>query len=281
MKEGWELAEKILKAVGEPLLILDANLKIIQANTSFRRTFHLLAKDIDGQAIFNLKNGQWDIPKLRELLAKIITSNNIADHLELSHNFPDTGYKHLMINAHQTGGKSDGSRTVLLHIQDITKQTQAKEALARYESAFLQMTDIMPVVLWKVMADANQIAYMSPVYKRVFGDSVQSIFKGPRPWLDVIHPEDRERIINLLQKHPVKREYVEYRIIRPNGSIRWMHDRSFGIQNEQGQTTHIMGVIEDITEHKKMEEALQTSEEFTFSLLVYSPNPILVINPDT
>jgi len=89
------------------------------------------------------------------------------------------------------------------------------------------------------------------------------LYEQPKSWVDNIHPDDSKRVITALEKHVQDKENFaeEYRIIRPDGSIRWVLDRAFSVKAASGATDHIVGIAEDITERKKMEESLLQSEK--------------------
>jgi PAS domain-containing protein len=91
VQETREYAESIVETVREPLLVLDADLKIISANHSFYQTFKVIPEETKGQLLYDLGNGQWDIPKLRQLLEKILPKNNIFEDFKVEHDFPTIG----------------------------------------------------------------------------------------------------------------------------------------------------------------------------------------------
>jgi PAS domain S-box-containing protein len=110
--------------------------------------------------------------------------------------------------------------------------------------------------------DDRQVLYISPSYESVWGRSCQSLRDDPDSYLDGIHPEDRARVedANLRQRQGAETAET-YRVVRPDGTVRWVRDRAFPIRDEQGRVSRITGEAEDITESKELEERLRQSQK--------------------
>ena len=124
-----KFAENIILTLREPLLILDADLKVITANESFYKTFNVSKKDTLGSLVFELGNHQWDIPALRQLLLEILPEKSEIVDFEVKHLFDDIGLKTMLLNSKeliQEGGKK---KMILLAIEDITERKQAEEKI--------------------------------------------------------------------------------------------------------------------------------------------------------
>ncbi len=121
--------------------------------------------------------------------------------------------------------------------------------------------NITEVVFWMARADVSEIFYLSPNYETIWGRSCQSVYDSPRSWMDAIHPMDSERVRRAVLKLNKITHDFEYRIVRPDGTVRWIRDRGFPVRETDGQYKKIVGIAEDITEQKRMEEALRESEE--------------------
>ena len=114
------LAEGIVETVGDPLVALDGSLRVVAANTAFYRLFQTVADATVGQSFYDLGNGQWNIPELRELLEKILPQNGKVDNFIVEHEFPQIGLKKMMINALRIHREGIGTETILLTIKNIT-----------------------------------------------------------------------------------------------------------------------------------------------------------------
>jgi PAS domain S-box-containing protein len=121
MQEARRYAENIIETIREPLLVLDADLKILSANRSFYTIFKVNPGETVGSYIYDLGNRQWDIPRLRTLLEDILPKNNKFDDYEVEHIFSNIGHKIMLLNARRITQKEIGSQLILLAIEDITK----------------------------------------------------------------------------------------------------------------------------------------------------------------
>jgi len=142
-------------------------------------------------------------------------------------------------------------------MMDITERRRAEEKLRQSEERFRQVAESIREVFWMTSTDKNEMIYVSPAYQEIWGVSPKKLYEEPRAWLDAIHPEDREGVIAAFPKQATGEYDLQYRIIRPDGSIRWIRDRAFPIRNAAGVVYRVAGIAEDITERKQDEEALQ------------------------
>ncbi len=136
-KRGLDFAEAIVETVREPLVILDQNLQVMKANRAFYGTFRAAREDTEGRLIYDLGNGQWNIPKLRELLENILPAHSTFRDFEVTHEFEHVGRKVMVLNASEVFNPNAQARTILLAIEDATDRRQAEEAL-RTTNAELQ-----------------------------------------------------------------------------------------------------------------------------------------------
>ncbi len=128
-KRGQDFAEAIVETVREPLVILNQNLQVVKANKTFYETFQVAREDTEGRLIYDLGNGQWNIPKLRELLENILPAHATFRDFEVTHEFDHVGRKVMMLNASEIFNPNAQARTILLAIEDATDRKQAEEAL--------------------------------------------------------------------------------------------------------------------------------------------------------
>ena len=112
-------AESIVATIREPLLVLDAGLRVVSANPSFCRTFEVAARDIERQVIYGLNNGQWDIPGLRRLLEEVLPRNSAFADLQVEHDFPGLGHKVLVLNARRLEQEPGLPALILLAIEEV------------------------------------------------------------------------------------------------------------------------------------------------------------------
>ncbi|MBW4645617.1 MAG: PAS domain S-box protein [Goleter apudmare HA4340-LM2] len=146
--------------------------------------------------------------------------------------------------------------------RDISDRKQMEQALRESEEKFRHFAENIHAVIWINSPDSFRTLYVNPAYEKIWGRSCQSLLEQPDTWIETVHPEDRHLVLTTVERQ-LSREssQVEYRILRPDGSIRWIWDRGFAIHNEQGEIYCYGGIAEDITERKQAEESLRRSEE--------------------
>jgi PAS domain S-box-containing protein len=130
-KRGLDFAEAIVETVREPLVILNQNLQVMKANKTFYETFQAVREETEERLIYDLGNGQWNIPKLRELLENILPAHSTFRDFEVTHEFEHVGRKVMLLNASEIFNPNAQARTILLAIEDVTDRKQAEEALRR------------------------------------------------------------------------------------------------------------------------------------------------------
>jgi len=123
-------AQNIVDTVREPLLILDTTLRVRSANRAFYQTFHVSSGETEGRLIYELGNGQWDIPDLRTLLEDIVPKSSVFDDFELDHTFPVIGRRVMLLNARKLQAGQHGELLVLA-MEDVTARKRAEEALLK------------------------------------------------------------------------------------------------------------------------------------------------------
>lgn len=135
--------------------------------------------------------------------------------------------------------------------KDITERKRAEETLRESEERFRQVAEHIREVFWMSDPEKNTILYISPGYEEIWGRTCESLYASPRSWLEAVHPDDRDRVLAAALTKQVTGEYCEeYRIIRPDGSVRWILDRAFPVRNASGTVYRIAGLAEDITNRK-------------------------------
>ncbi|HEY7820375.1 MAG TPA: PAS domain-containing protein, partial [Vicinamibacteria bacterium] len=148
----------------------------------------------------------------------------------------------------------------------------AHEELRWKEERFNQLTRSIQEVFWIVEPDGPRMHYISPAYEAIFGLRVESLYQDPLSFLEVMHPDDRQKVVDLIAGEPTTSFELEYRIVRPEGEVRWLRTRGFPIENDVGEVYRLAGVTEDVTDKKRAEDELRKSEGRTRALLRAMPD---------
>jgi PAS domain S-box-containing protein len=151
-----------------------------------------------------------------------------------------------------------GRSTALVSVaRGIIRRESAEEKLRDNEELFRQFAEHIGEVFWMTDPSKKRLHYISPAYELIWGRTRESLYQSPLSWVESIHPEDRDRVLAAAQTRQVTGEYDErYRIVRPDGSIRWIRDRAFPVRNDVGKVYRVLGIAEDITALKESEERL-------------------------
>ena len=147
-------------------------------------------------------------------------------------------------------------------IRDITEQMKAEKALHESEQRFRQLAENLREVFWLSSLDSRQIYFINPAYEEIWGRSRESLIAQPESWLETIHPEDREEVLANLEKQS-RGEFVEYeyRIVRPDGEIRWIEAHVFPVRNEEGEIYRCAGSAQEITKRKRAEALAESQQQ--------------------
>jgi two-component system CheB/CheR fusion protein len=135
IKESRDYAEAIVATVRESLVVLDKNLRIMKANRSFYQTFQASPNEVDGHLIYEVGNGQWDIPGFKKLLEDVLPQNTSFQDFEMEHEFPAIGRKVMRLNARSIPQGDDGPQMILLAIEDITQRRRMEEEVRKSRDA--------------------------------------------------------------------------------------------------------------------------------------------------
>jgi two-component sensor histidine kinase len=150
---GHDLAEAIVDAIREPLLVLDPDLRVIAASRSFYRTFAVTPRKTEGQLVFELGDGQWNIPGLRALLEDIIPKRRTVEAYEVEHEFQTIGRRVMLLNARRVFDEDGSASAILLAIEDVTRRRDAE----REKDDLLQQKEILLQEMQHRVANSLQI----------------------------------------------------------------------------------------------------------------------------
>ncbi|MBI5918279.1 MAG: PAS domain S-box protein [Nitrosomonadales bacterium] len=143
------------------------------------------------------------------------------------------------------------------------QSTQAETRLHDSEERLRQLTENIQGVFWMRDIATNSILYVSPQFEPLWGRSAQALYQNPTIFLEPIHPDDLPKVLQAQARQKAEGIWFneEFRLLSPDGSIRWIWSRAFPVCNDEGKLYRLAGIAEDITQRKLMELALIDSEE--------------------
>lgn len=247
-RESQEYLSSIVETIRESLVVMDKNYKVLSANNHFLNTFKVSINETKGKLLYDLGNGQWDIPELRKMMEEILPTNNPVLDYEVEHDFPHIGKKLMLLNAHRIELEGHYKDWILLAIEDITEQ----RALQQRKDDFLSIashelkTPLTTIVGYMQLMDRMMPENASEKFKGIVGKTgkyIQRLNQLLSELLDVsriqtgnisLHHEEFDFDKMLVDTIDSIRAATPSRIISLNGKI----GRKFN-----GDESHLIQVV--------------------------------------
>jgi PAS domain S-box-containing protein len=279
-----EFAESIVETMHESLLVLDDTLEVVAANRSFYRMFRVQPEETLGRKLYDLGNGQWNIPRLRALLEEILPTNSHFDDYEVVHDFEHIGRRTMLLNARRLQRNKGRSGLILLAIEDITERKMAEQAQRESEERFRHISQLVTdyAYAFRVTPEGTMKGeWVTDSFTNVFGYTLEEIVaKGG--WQSIVHPDDLPVVLAHAQKVLAgEPDVCEMRFVTREGRTRWLRDVAVPMWNERrDRVIRIYGASEDITDRKETEAALREREERLRTILEAEPECVKVVTAE-
>jgi PAS domain S-box-containing protein len=272
LQEALDYAENIIATVREPLLVLDADLRIITANRFFYRTFQAESGDIEGKHIYEISNGQLNIPALRELLENVLPKNTSFENYEVDHEFAGLGRRIMQLNARRMHDGGASTQRILLAIEDITENKQLEKNIADSELRYRRLFEAAQDGILILDAVSGEITDANPFLMNLLGYPKQDLL-GKKLWE-----------LGFFKDAEASRE--AFRVLQEKGYIRY---EDLPLMSKDGRSMQVEFVsnlypvngsqviqcnIRDITERKKTE---RMRDEFIGVISHEIKNPLTII----
>ncbi|MGV0108393.1 histidine kinase [Nostoc sp. DSM 114160] len=266
LRQSENLYRQLVESQTDIIIRIDLQGQITFANAAACQIFGWKQDEFRGQSIFQFIHPD-DLPEAMEDVAALGSSLYPLMNRE-QRALTVNGIRWFQWNA--IAIRNDKGEVVEIQEvgRDITEQQAtlherqlAEAALRQSEEKFRKFAENTHAVIWIASTDSFRTLYVSPAYEKIWGRSCQSLLERPESWIDSVHPDDRG-LTTKAAKQQLSGESasIEYRIFRPDGSMRWIWDRSFTVYDDQGKVLYYGGIAEDITKRKLVEESLQESE---------------------
>ena len=252
LKDALKYSDTILETIRECILVLDADLRVVSANTSFYQLFSLESGDVEGKLVYEIGHREWDIPALRRLLEELLPKNTFFENFEVEHEFHSLGKRTMLLNARRMHNEDGNSRSILLAIDDITGHKNIEAELATSELRYRRLFETAQDGILLLDAKSAQITDVNPFLIQMLGYT-KAEFLGKKLW-EIGAVKDieasREAFRDLQRK-----EFIRYENLPLQTSDGKRLDVEF-VSNVYGVNgdTVIQCNVRDITERKKLSD---------------------------
>ncbi|MGZ5159747.1 MAG: sensor domain-containing protein [Burkholderiales bacterium] len=250
----------ILNALPAHIALLNSQGLIVSVNESWRRFTCRNATQDPGHAIgLNYLEicggargeGSSEAHRVSEGVRSVLYGGAKSYSIEYACNSP-TEHRCFMLTVTPLADDHPNG-AVVMHL-DVTAARQTEQSLRASDLLFRQMAQNIRDVFFLIDADSHRMVYLSPAYEEIWGRTRERAYANPDSWTEAIHPDDRASTFEKYKKGMSAGQFqYEYRIVRPDGSIRWIEHRGFPVHDDAGKIVRITGVAEDITERKRAE----------------------------
>jgi len=274
-----DYAEATLRTMPVPFLILSADLRVNSASDAFYRNFEVAPAETEGRLIYDLGNGQWDIPKLRTLLEEILPKESVFDGYEVTHAFESLGSRTMVLNARRLDSADGTPERILLAIEDITGRRREEEMIRESEERFSTALRAVSDLIWTNNAE-GKMEGEQPGWG-VFTGQTPAEYQG-YGWSRAVHPDDAQLTIDAWKVAVAENRMFqfEHRVRRHDGAWRLCSIRAVPILGPDRQIREWVGVHTDVTESRQIEEQLRAAHDSFRHLVGHSPFGVYAVDAD-
>jgi PAS domain S-box-containing protein len=258
-KDGQVLLESLLATLEDAVQVLTPDGIVVNWNEAAVRMYGYSAREIVGKSIFVTVPPEF-VPQGQATLAAVRSGKRVEPY-DTVRVRTDGSRIHVSITVSPIRDSAGRLAGVLVLARDITRRKRAEEALRDSEEKFRQLADNIDEVFWMIDSRTQQVLYVSRAYEEIWGRSCEDLYRNGFSRGEAIHPDDVARAGDAFARQ-LRGEAVEseYRIVKPDGSLRWIRDRAFPVFDKSGTLIRIAGFAEDITTWKLTQDALRASE---------------------
>ncbi len=259
LQSALNFLQVLMDTIPTPIFYKGVNGLYLGCNQAFATSLGLEKENIIGKSAFDV--APKDLAEIYSKMDTALLGDSGVQVYETSLVYSD-GTRHDVIFSKSTFSDAGGPAGIVGVILDITDRKRAEQNLRESENRFRLMAESIQDVFWMGTPDFEKVFYVNPAYEKVWGRTRQNLHDRAPAFIEDVHPEDRGMLAAEIAKLRDRGTVfdTEYRIVQPNGSVKWVRNRASRIRDEQGNLNLVAGVARDITERKMTEEVLRRSE---------------------
>jgi|GEM_PF-736763 len=256
LKRSEESFRTLFEEIRDGILIIGGG-RIVMANNAICNFYGIAPADIIGMDATMIVDPEYR-EIVRDRMEQILSGEEVPDPSIYQVTRPKGGIRWAEVRS--TLIDLRGEKVILSIIRDITDKKSAEDALRESEERFRMMADHIREIFWMTDPASKSMLYVSPAYEEIFGESHDELYRNPARWMEHIHRDDVE-MVQANQEKQIRGEhtYEEFRVILPDGSLRWVGNNAYPISDSWGNIYRVTGVAEDITHRKEAEEEIRDS----------------------
>jgi PAS domain S-box-containing protein len=256
-----QFLQLLLDTIPNPIFFKDGQGAYLGCNKAFEDYLGVTRQEIVGKSVYDLSPKEladeyhrMDLEAFQAAGTQVYESRVQA---------PDGARRHVVFHKATFPDPNGGMGGLVGIITDITGLKQAETELRESEQRFRLMAETIQDVFWISTSGIGKTVYVSPAYEHIWGRPCEALYRNPKLFMEAIHPEDQERVrseVAAAQAQTLPWSH-EYRIIQPDGAVRWIQDRGFPVRDDQGRVIMFTGVATDITGRKALEGQLLQAQK--------------------
>jgi two-component system CheB/CheR fusion protein len=262
LQEALDYARAIVETVRDPLLVLDAGLRVRSANRAFYETFGGTPGDTEGRPLYDLGDREWDIPALRTLLEEVLPKETAIENFEVAPAFAAAGPKVMLLNARRLRRGGEGAELILLAIEDVTERRRAEESLRRSEERFRLLAENVTDYAIFFMDAGGKVVSWEEGSAMALGYRAEEIVGQPATRL--FTPEDAAKGLPERELQSAERDgraADENWLVRKDGTRFWASGVTTALRDGAGALRGFVKIVRDVTELKRAEEGLRRAHD--------------------
>lgn len=246
-----DAAEQSIGLVG----MVDSHGRFTYVNRALCRVLGYTSEELLGTPFTRLLSPNISVRKQKEIMAGLFRDRGWAGECLIPRRDGTDVLFELSV------GPVKGARGEVLggigYARDLSKEAATRAALRQNEEQFRQLTEHIREVFFVSTPEPVRVLYLSPAYEEIWGRPRQEVYDRATAWIESIHPEDRDRVLRVFARQSGETTEMEYRIVRPDGAVRWINNRTYPVRDATGTFYRVVGIAEDITARKRTEQMLE------------------------